>query len=192
MASMTDGYEALVLGNSKERKLCDKLYSEEHGPKRFLDLVRCFHHISCLDTPFSEHVGYVCTCPVFFKMAICKHAIALTVLTNKNFTLPPPLDEHPLEKHDNARAAARAFAVAQRKKEVESWKGILMASDDEGDALTPVSVETQKTTEVASKATEAASKTSKASTPGGRVKKVASPPPPSLSLNLTLLVSAGS
>ena len=76
----------------------------------------------------------MCTCQPFWKFGICKHAVAFTVLTDKNFSLPAELDERKLEKHDNARTAARAFAIGQRRKDIERRKRAMMTSDeDEGD-----------------------------------------------------------
>ena len=112
----TGRYECLVLGQSKDRKLCDILISPEHGPRKLLDAISCFHHVSKLTSPFSEHVGYVCSCPDGWKHGVCKHAIAMTILTDANFILPAYLDERPLDKYDNARKAAKAFAVGERQK----------------------------------------------------------------------------
>ncbi len=131
---LTDGCEALILMTTKELKMCNQMWSAEHGPRKLLDLVDCFHPASRMETQYSQHVRYVCTCPTFWKIVICKHVVAFTLMTDKNFSLPPHLDERRLEKHDNARAAAKAFAVGKRKKDVESRKRALLASDDEDDA----------------------------------------------------------
>ena len=49
----------------------------------------------------------------------------MTVLTNKRFSLPGELDERRLCKHDNARAAAKTFAVQMREKEKRRRKRAL-------------------------------------------------------------------
>ena len=108
--------------------MCDKI-----GPRKLTDVIYYFHHASAMETPNSKHVGYVCTCPAFLRFAICKHSVALTVLTSTEFELPGELDERSLEKHDNARASAKAFAVGVRKREVQARKQLMLESDDEED-----------------------------------------------------------
>ena len=101
------------------------------GPRKLTDVIHYFHHAGAMETLYSQHVGYVCTCPPFWRFAICKHSVALTVLTSTEFELPGVLDERSLEKHDNARASAKAFAVGVRKREVESRKQSLLEGDEE-------------------------------------------------------------
>jgi hypothetical protein len=163
--------------NSKDRKMCDEIWSPKHGPRKLLDVIACFHHVARMDEPYSEHVGFMCTCQPFWKFGICKHAVAFTVLTDKNFSLPAELDERKLEKHDNARTAARTFAIGQRIKDIERRKRAMMTSDeDEGDEELDEEVPRPKVT-------------SSQST-GERQKKVLSPSPQS-GHNVSRLVFVG-
>ena len=139
-------YATLILGKGKDRRLCDKM-----GPLKLTDVIHYFHHAGAMEKAYSNHVAYLGTCPPFWRFGICKHAVALTVLTSTEFELPGELDERSLEKHDNARASAKAFAVGVRKREVESRKQSLLESDDEEEPQPKQRTDTSK---------------------GGRIKKV--------------------
>ena len=119
-------YDSLVLCPSQERRRdCDEIWSETEGPRQLLNVLASFHFVSRLEKPFSPHVKWSCTCPRFWKWCICPHSVLMTLFTDKNFVLPGILDERRLEKHDNARAAAKAFAIAQRDEEKEQDKRVL-------------------------------------------------------------------
>ena len=101
------------------------------GPRKLTDVIHYFHHTGAMNKANSNLVAYLCTCPAFWKFGICKHAVAMTALTSTEFELPGELDERSLEKHDNARASAKAFAVGVRKREAQARKQSMLESDYE-------------------------------------------------------------
>jgi hypothetical protein len=139
MGQPSGKFETLVLLDNRDMKKMDTLLSVENGPRRLVDLLASFHFCTHIDTPLSAQLHFKCTCPDFWRDAMCIHSVAMTALTSKGFELSCELDERRLPKHRSLQAEAKQHAQRLRTKDMERRRAIFMSDDkSENDDEEPI------------------------------------------------------
>ena len=139
MGQPSGKFETLVLLDNRDMKKMDTLLSVENGPRRLVDLLSSFHYCTHIDTPLSAQVPFKCTCPNFWKFAICIHSVAITALTSKCFELGCELDERRLQKHKSLKAESKQHAQRLHTKDMERRSAIFMIDNiSENDDEEPI------------------------------------------------------
>jgi len=94
-----------------------------------LNNAQYFHHLSILNTQWSQHAQWCCTCKDCFRDGIFSHTLMMTLLIAK-VDIPDILDEHLLERKESAQSRAKNFHGRMQEKEDASRRDLIFEEQE--------------------------------------------------------------